>query len=166
MLSRPQPVHLITSSRRIPLVLMATSASSSSNPSPRPTTLDNLTFPLELLQSLPPNQQPTTDQIQNFAKSHLHIYLSQLQGQDCCHILINPTRPFLNPFLMPPFNYFSPQVLWFYGVCQFSIIMPLSFLSRLYMDIYMIQLNNILFCGNSFTGLIPYLIGKMNSPNS
>ena len=57
---------------------MATSASSSSDPSPSLTALTNLTFPPELLQSLPPNQQPTPDQIQDFAKSHLIVYLTEL----------------------------------------------------------------------------------------
>ena len=40
-------------------------------------------------------------------------YLTQIQNQGVFHNLTNPTRPFLDPILMPPFYYFTPQVLWF-----------------------------------------------------
>ena len=113
MLSRPPPIYLITTTGRIPLIYMATSASSSSSSAsnlPPPT---QTTYPPELIATLPPGTQPSLEQIQDFAKSHLLTYLSKIQLQDCRHSLTNPARPFLDPFISPPFYYYSSDVLWF-----------------------------------------------------
>ena len=113
MLSRPPPVHFITSFGSVPLIYMATSTSSSSSSSQPLPVPNDMSFPPELLALLPSGQQPSLARIQEFAQSHLRVYLSQIQNQGVRHSFQNPTRPFLDPFLMPPFYYFSPQVLWF-----------------------------------------------------
>ncbi|KAI9195672.1 hypothetical protein LWI28_017115 [Acer negundo] len=75
-IQKPTLVHLITSYRTIPLIYMASSTASSS--SPTPAVKD---FPPELLENLAPTQQPFLTQIQNFAKSHLFVYISRIKSQ-------------------------------------------------------------------------------------
>ncbi|KAI9170401.1 hypothetical protein LWI28_027336 [Acer negundo] len=108
MLSRPSAIHLITSYGPIPLIIMAISASSSSSPNPT-----MRTYPPELLEIIPPTTQPSLARIQEFAHSYLRTYLAQIQSQGVRHEFSNNNRPFLDPFLMPPFYLFTPQVLWF-----------------------------------------------------
>ncbi|KAK0570509.1 hypothetical protein LWI29_002400 [Acer saccharum] len=87
---------------------------SPAGPSSSPPDIPDYSFPPELMTTLPPNHQPSLDQIQTFAKAHLPVYLPQINSQDCRHTINNLSRPFLDPFIMPPFYYFSPQLLWPY----------------------------------------------------
>ncbi|KAK0576587.1 hypothetical protein LWI29_020181 [Acer saccharum] len=121
MLSRPPPTkppltHLITPTGHYPLIYMASPAGPSSShagPSSSSPVIQDYSFPPELLATLPPDHQPSLDQIQSFAKAQLPVYLASINSQDCRHSVTNLSRPFLDPFIMPPFYYFSPQLLWF-----------------------------------------------------
>ncbi|KAK3198549.1 hypothetical protein Dsin_021964 [Dipteronia sinensis] len=93
----------------IPLILIATSASSSATSSSSPI----MDYPPELLSQIPSGQQPSLQQLQDFTRSYLPIYLSEVKQQGCRHSLSNSSKPYLDSFLMPPIYYFSPQVLWF-----------------------------------------------------
>ncbi|KAK3221318.1 hypothetical protein Dsin_008343 [Dipteronia sinensis] len=81
----------------IKVLASSASSSSSSSSSSFPPIKD---YPLELLS-------------QNFARSYLPIYLLQIKQQRLNHALSNPSRPFLDPFIMPPVYYFTPQALWY-----------------------------------------------------
>ncbi|KAK0574994.1 hypothetical protein LWI29_032302 [Acer saccharum] len=101
MLSKPPLIHLISS---LPLATILSYSPDLPNPS-------QMSFSPELMATLPPHHQPTLDQIQTFAKTHLPVYLAQIKSQGCRHDITNPSRPFLDPFLIPPFYYFSLQLL-------------------------------------------------------
>ncbi|KAK2641884.1 hypothetical protein Ddye_023647 [Dipteronia dyeriana] len=75
MLSITHHVTLISRAGPIPLLYMITSTASSSSFSPAMPSTPN--FPSELMATLPPGQSPSVQQIQSFAKTHLHISLSQ-----------------------------------------------------------------------------------------
>ncbi|KAK0574000.1 hypothetical protein LWI29_016782 [Acer saccharum] len=109
MLSRPPLTHLITPTCHYPLIFMT----SPTGPSSSSLDIPNYSFPPELMATLLPNHQPSLDQIQTFAKAHLPVYLFHINSQDCRHTINNLSRPFLDPFIMPPFYYFSHQLLWF-----------------------------------------------------
>ncbi|KAK0596638.1 hypothetical protein LWI29_017607 [Acer saccharum] len=68
MLSRPPLTHLITPTCHYPLIFMTSPASPSSSPPDIP----DYSFPPELMATLPPNHQPSLDQIQTFAKLPLY----------------------------------------------------------------------------------------------
>ncbi|KAK0580148.1 hypothetical protein LWI29_037057 [Acer saccharum] len=126
MLSRPPLTHLITPIGHYPLIFMTSPAGpSSSSPA-----IHDYSFPPELLATLPPNHQPSLDQIQSFAKAQLPVYLAHINSQDCRHTITNLSRPFLDPFIMPPFYYFSPQLLsflWCLSVLHHhAIVFPLQ----------------------------------------
>ncbi|KAK3198547.1 hypothetical protein Dsin_021962 [Dipteronia sinensis] len=89
MLLRPPPVHLITSIYRIPLILMATSASSSASSSSSPI----MDYPPELLSQIPSGQQPSLQQLQDFACSYLPIYLSEVKQQGSSTLILLPPSP-------------------------------------------------------------------------
>ncbi|KAK0584296.1 hypothetical protein LWI29_010710 [Acer saccharum] len=146
-LTRPPLTHLITPTGHYPLIYMASHAgpsSSQAGPSSSSPVIQDYSFPPELLANLPPDHQPSLDQIQSFAKAQLPVYLASINSQDCRHTVTNLSRPFLDPFIMPPFYYFSPQLLCSSGVYLFYIIMPLSSLFKLCMVIFMILLNKTL----------------------
>ncbi|KAK0608500.1 hypothetical protein LWI29_031667 [Acer saccharum] len=116
MLSRPPLTHLITPTGHYPLIYMASPvgpSSSHAGPSSSSPAIQDYSFPPELLATLPPDHQPSLDQIQSFAKAQLPVYLARINSQDCRHTVTNLSRPFLDPFIMPPFYYFSTQLLWF-----------------------------------------------------
>ncbi|KAK0582357.1 hypothetical protein LWI29_024660 [Acer saccharum] len=116
-LTSPPLTHLITPTGHYPLIYMASPAGPSSShagPSSSSPVIQDYLFPPELLATLPPDQQPSLDQIQSFAKAQLPVYLASINSQDCRHTVTNLSRPFLDPFIMPPFYYFSPQLLWPY----------------------------------------------------
>ncbi|KAK0578173.1 hypothetical protein LWI29_006260 [Acer saccharum] len=116
MLSRPPLTHLITPTGHYPLIYMASPSDPSSShagPSSSSPAIQDYSFPPELLATLSPDHQPSLDQIQSFAKAQLPVYLARINSQDCLHTVNNLSRPFLDPFIMPPFYYFSPQLLWF-----------------------------------------------------
>ncbi|KAK0579775.1 hypothetical protein LWI29_031221 [Acer saccharum] len=116
ILSRPPLTHLITPTGHYPLIYMTSPAGPSSShagPSSSSPAIQDYSFPPELLATLPPDHQPSLDQIQSFAKAQLPVYLARINSQDCRHTVNNLSRPFLDPFIMPPFYYFSPQLLWF-----------------------------------------------------
>ncbi|KAK2658333.1 hypothetical protein Ddye_004866 [Dipteronia dyeriana] len=82
MLYRPPSIHLITPNGHIPLILMETlTAALSSSSLVNPSALTERAYPLELTEMLPPGQSPSLAQIQDFAKSHLTVYLSQMKNQ-------------------------------------------------------------------------------------
>ena len=126
MLSRPTTVHLLSPSKKIPLLLMATSASSSANPPIGD-------FPPELQLSIPYGHTPSLDQITNFAKTHFPIYLTRIKAQGVHCDISNPTRPFLDPFIMPPSCYFSPDLFWYLWCLSvlhhFAFVFPLQAMS-------------------------------------
>ncbi|KAK2659696.1 hypothetical protein Ddye_006229 [Dipteronia dyeriana] len=70
-------------------------------------------FPPNFMATLPPSQLPFVQQVQDFAKTYLPIYLARINDQGCHHQLANPTKTFLDPFISPHFYYYSKQVLWF-----------------------------------------------------
>ena len=109
MLSRPPLTHLITPTGHYPLIFMT----SPTGPSSSSLAIHDYSFPPELMATLPPHHEPSLDQIQTFTKAHLPVYLSHINSQDCRHTINNLSRPFLDPFIMPPFYYFSHQLLWF-----------------------------------------------------
>ncbi|KAK1582477.1 hypothetical protein Q3G72_015436 [Acer saccharum] len=111
MLSRSPLTHLITPTGHYPLIYMASHvgpSSSHAGPSSSSPAIPDYFFPPELLATLPPDYQPSLDQIQSFAKAQLPVYLACINSQDCRHTVKNLSRPFLDPFIMPPFYYFSP----------------------------------------------------------
>ncbi|KAK0573432.1 hypothetical protein LWI29_007951 [Acer saccharum] len=114
MLSRPPLTHLITPTGHYPLIFMTSpTGPPSAGPSSSSPAISDYSFPPELLATLPHDHQISLDQIQSFAKAQLPVYLAHINSQDCRHTVNNLSRPFLDPFIMPPFYYFSPQLLWF-----------------------------------------------------
>ncbi|KAK2658236.1 hypothetical protein Ddye_004769 [Dipteronia dyeriana] len=71
------------------------------------------TFLPEFIDTLSPGQTHTIQQIQAFANLYLPQYLSQINSQGCHHQITNLKKPFLDPFISPPFYYYSDQMLWF-----------------------------------------------------
>ncbi|KAK0574989.1 hypothetical protein LWI29_032165 [Acer saccharum] len=83
MLSRPPLTHLITPTGHYPLIYMASPAGPSSShagPSSSSPVIQDYSFPPELLATLPPDQQPSLDQIQSFAKAQLPVYLASINS--------------------------------------------------------------------------------------
>ncbi|KAK2645460.1 hypothetical protein Ddye_020655 [Dipteronia dyeriana] len=67
------------------------------------------TFPPEFMATLPHGQLPSVQQVHGFTKSYLPRYLAQINDQGCHHLLANPSKPFLDPFISLPFYYYSDQ---------------------------------------------------------
>ncbi|KAK0604793.1 hypothetical protein LWI29_019526 [Acer saccharum] len=76
MLSRPPLTHLITPTGHYPLIFMT----SPTGPSSSQPAIPDYSFPPDLMATLPPNHQPSLDQILTFAKAHLPVYLSQINN--------------------------------------------------------------------------------------
>ncbi|KAK0571696.1 hypothetical protein LWI29_020167 [Acer saccharum] len=126
MLSRPPltrtPLtHLITPTGHYPLIYMASPtgpSSSHAGPSSSSPAIQDYSFPPKLLATLPPDHQPSLDQIQSFAKAQHPVYLARINSQDCRHTVNNLSRPFLDPF--------NATILLFFSTAP---LVPLVFIS-------------------------------------
>ncbi|KAL5746059.1 hypothetical protein ACOSP7_027205 [Xanthoceras sorbifolium] len=116
MLSRPQPIQLLSKTSIIPVIYTLSPAMA--EPSFTPSNILNLpakqlpSFLPDLTQLPAPSPQPTSYEIRHFASGHLYRYLSFLHAENDPHHVTNHNKPFISPFYLRPYH-FSQHTLWY-----------------------------------------------------